>query len=110
MTARATKWETDPDYDDFKKFLKSVSVNIEKIRKQRRGKSNKRAPKNSKQPGQYTLEWMDTDPHRVDVKYYQGLIAGRKNFTMLTLYKICRKLEIQPQELFKQIGIDVAKS
>lgn len=110
MTSRTTKWETDPDYNDFKAFLKAVSSNVEKARKIRRGKSNKRAPKNSKQPGAFTLEWMDTDPHRIDVKYYQGLIAGRKNFTMLTLYKICKKLKMQPQDLFKQININVAKS
>lgn len=99
------KWESEAEYAEFKEFLVAISERVDKIRKDRRGKTAKRAKKGSGQPSPYTIEFMDTDPHRIDAKYFQALIAGRMNFTMLTLFKLCHKLEIQPQALFKGIGV-----
>lgn len=35
-----------------------------------------------------------------DYKYYQKIEYGQKNITLKTIYKICKKLNIQPKDLF----------
>lgn len=35
-----------------------------------------------------------------DYKYYQKIEYGQKNITLKTIFKICKKLNIQPKDLF----------
>ena len=35
-----------------------------------------------------------------DYKYFQRIEYGQKNITLKTIYKICKKLNIQPKDLF----------
>jgi SOS-response transcriptional repressor LexA len=102
------RWESDPELAEFRDFLRGAGAEIERTRKLRRSEHGQRAIKNSGAAGKYTLEWMDSDPNRIDIKYFQGLITGRKNFTLLTLYKICRKLSVQPAEILGNIPLDSA--
>lgn len=37
----------------------------------------------------------------VEYKYYQKIEAGKVNITLKTVYKICKKLNIKPADLFK---------
>lgn len=37
----------------------------------------------------------------VEYKYYQKIEAGKVNITLKMVYKICRKLNIKPADLFK---------
>jgi len=95
------------EFAEFREFLRNLGQSFNQIRKQRKAKADKVEKRVSKLPGPFTLEWMDTEPYRIDDKYLQGLISGNKNFTMLTLFTICHKLQIQPQELFKGIRLKV---
>jgi len=35
-----------------------------------------------------------------DYKYFQRIEYGQKNITLKTVFKICKKLNIQPKDLF----------
>lgn len=105
--SRIAKWESDAEFAEFREFLKSLGQSVNQIRKQRKAKADKAGKRVSKLPGPFTLEWMDTEPYRIDDKYLQGLISGNKNFTILTLFTICHKLKVQPQELFKSVRLNL---
>ena len=47
-----------------------------------------------------TQEEMDTDPFAINYKYYQKLEYGKKNMTVSTILKICKKFNIRPKDLF----------
>lgn len=36
----------------------------------------------------------------IDYKYFQKIEYGQKNITLKTIYKICKKLNISPKDLF----------
>jgi len=69
---------------DFELFLKKVSENIKKKREELN----------------ITQEKMDSGKYAVDYKYYQRIESGNRNITMKTLFKICKKLKINPRDLF----------
>ncbi|MBS0619132.1 MAG: helix-turn-helix transcriptional regulator [Spirochaetes bacterium] len=49
-----------------------------------------------------TQEWMDDKQEfGIDIKHYQNIEQGRANITLKTIYKICKKLEIEPAEIFE---------
>lgn len=50
-------------------------------------------------------EWMDDkSDYGIDIKHYQNIEQGRANITIETLYKICKKIEFHPNEIFKEIS------
>ena len=69
---------------EFENFLKLLGKNI---KEQRENKG-------------FTQEDMDTDPFQIDYKYYQKIEYGKRNITMSTIFKICKKLNITPKDLF----------
>ena len=79
------------------KFIKNVGQNIKKIREQKKAKEPNRKE-------WMTQEWMDDkQEYGIDIKYYQSIEQGRKNITLKTIFKICKKLEAHPVEIFKNI-------
>jgi len=74
----------------FNEFKKNLGNNIKKVRESKG----------------VTQEWMDDKlEFGIDIKHYQAIEQGRANITLKTLYKICRKLEVQPEEIFKGMKI-----
>ena len=69
---------------DFELFLKAFGKNVNKIRLEKG----------------YTQENMDSGEFPIDVKYFQRIEYGQRNITLRTLFKICKKLDISPKELF----------
>jgi transcriptional regulator with XRE-family HTH domain len=69
---------------EFELFLKKLSKNIRK----------KREDLN------ITQEKMDSGKYAIDYKYYQRIESGNRNITLNTLFKICKKLNINPRDLF----------
>ncbi len=72
------------DNNDFDQFSKQLGKRITKLRE----KAN------------LTQEEMAGGKHAIEYKYYQKIEYGQKNITMKTLFKICKKLNIQPKDLF----------
>lgn len=75
-----------PSMHSFESFQRELGLNIKKIRTAK-GR---------------TQEWMDDKQEfGIDIKHYQNIEQGRANITLKTIYKICRKLEIEPAEIFE---------
>ena len=83
----------------FEKFRKEIGAKIKEVRNKKKSQAEK---------GLFTQEFMDDgSDFGIDIKYYQAIERGEKNFTLQTLYKICMKLEIEPNEIFQ--GIQVSR-
>lgn len=73
---------------EFEQFLAEFGRNVKKARTEK----------------QKTQEWMDDKQlYGIDIKHYQGIEQGRANITLKTIFKVCRKLQISPVELFKNL-------
>jgi DNA-binding XRE family transcriptional regulator len=74
--------------NDILRFQKNLGFQLKKIR-EKKG---------------VTQEWMDDKQEfGIDIKHYQSIEQGRANITIKTIYKICRKLDVHPSEIFKKI-------
>lgn len=76
------------DDKEFAEFLKQIGINIKKYRIS----------------SGLTQENMDGGQYPIDYKFFQRIEYGEKNITLKTLFKICKKLNIDPVKLFE--GID----
>jgi len=47
-----------------------------------------------------TQDDLDSQPFPIDERNFRRIEAGTRNVTAKTLFAICKKLEIQPKELF----------
>lgn len=73
---------------EFELFLAEFGRNVKKVR----GTKNR------------TQEWMDDkQEYGIDIKHFQSVEQGRANVTLKTIFKICRKLQVSPAELFKNL-------
>lgn len=88
VTQDVTQDTTKAD-DEFIRFQKEFGKRLKTLR-------NKKG---------VTQEWMDDKKEfGIDIKHYQNIEQGRANITLKTMYKICKKLDIHPGELLKEIS------
>ncbi len=75
---------------EFEAFLKTFGKKVKEVRTQK----------------QRTQEWMDDkQDFGIDIKHFQSIEQGRSNVTLRTIFKVCRKLGVQPSDLFKGVSV-----
>jgi transcriptional regulator with XRE-family HTH domain len=71
------------DQSEYRAFLKEIGAHI----------------KNRRQELKLTQENMEGEPFPFLVRDWQNVEYGRRNITIQTVFKICKKLKIQPGDL-----------
>ena len=52
-----------------------------------------------------TQEAIDRKPLAIDTRKYRRIEYGEENFTMQTLFALCKNLNIEPKDLFQDIDL-----
>lgn len=56
--------------------------------------------KHCRETAGFTQEEMDSGEYPIEYKFYQQIEYGKKNIALKTLYKICKKLKVDPANIF----------